>query len=255
MKSFTSFEQFRVINGQAPKVFHLGQAPKQLVFVASWHKNDPDDPMFSLIKNEFEQFKPDLVLHESYNWPVDGDIKLLIQGYGELAYVSRLAHDADIPYRSAESGMKEDHQAYVERYGEPLVLALYVFRQVWQYHRQQSKADTFAKEYKQVFEARFKNLGANNFNWSEIDQISRRELGIPFEPDDESIMRKFRAAVDPAQEGTIFNEISRYVNYIRDQGVLRKLAEAKKDYDRIFVVMGASHYYTIEQYLKEMFPS
>lgn len=116
-----------------------------------------------------------------------------------------------------------------------------------------TKASTFDQEVRQRFEQQFKTLGIKDFIWDDLDVISRAQLGIAFVPEDPDKLAVYRQATDPTKTGTIFNEISLYTSYIRDQAVVEKLARLKRQYHRVMIEMGASHYYTIEPYLKGMY--
>lgn len=255
--TFPDFEDFQVMNGQGPQAYHFGKPPHELVFIAAHHTNDPASPLYVLIDQKFHSFKPQIVLHESYiNHPdarMDGVPEEVIKQYGEPMYVCRLARDAGIPYDSIELGFQIEHDAYVAKYGEELVATFYILRQIWQYHRQITKAPTFEGEVRNKFEQGFKNLGVKHFAWDQLESICRRELGQSFDPDDSDKLEYYMKITDPTKTGTIFNEISLYTSYIRDQAVMNKITELKQKYQCIFAVMGASYYYTIESYLRKLY--
>ena len=252
--SFPPFEGFKVINGEAPKSFHLSKAPRELVFIAAHHTNDPASLLYRLIDEQFKVFRPDIVLHESYyRQQIEGDPIEIIRKYGEPAYVCRLAHDLDIPFQSIELGHQAEYDAYVKKYDQESVTTFYILRQIWQYHRQESRAASFEAEVRTQFEVGFRELGAADFNWEALEAISQRLLDRPFAPDDPANLKYYKSITDPTKTGTIFNEISLYTSYIRDQAVVVKIAKLRDRYHRMLAVMGASHYYTIAPYLNELY--
>lgn len=235
-------------------IINLDGAGKRLLFYGSRHSNDKNNPMFKDIERYFYDTHPQIVLVEGdFNKNKYSDMDSAI-ARGESAYVTYLAQKEGIPLGSVEPPMPLQFQTLLGEYSKEKILLMYLFRQLYQYQRQnqnvkidferetQDYASSLAKQGLPLNEddlkpgsiidtlKRYLNQDINNSSWADIDYYS--------------IVYK---------SGSEINEIYQKVLDMRNQYLLDTIKDNLDKYDRVFIIMGGDHVKSERQYIEEIF--
>ena len=124
--------------------FKLEGADKTLFYFGAPHSNDPKNPLFEKIKEDFIAIQPDMVLVEGCENLTntlerkkqtithagrENDIENIIRTHGEPLFTLKLAVDAGIDFESPEPDFKEELASLQTQGFEPeSIFAYYVDR-------------------------------------------------------------------------------------------------------------------------------
>lgn len=244
-------------------VFKLKNDKKEIVYFGSSHINDPEDPLFENIKEEFEKAKPDMVYIEgwaSINNKKDSirnkmrkvsylDMKLKSESH----YVLKLAVEAGADFESPEPDFYQELLYQLDNgFSKKDIFSYYIYRVIDQYGRQHK--DRSIKDCKKYLEPYFSEFYQES-KWS-TEEINLFKKEILDELDVEDL-EKHHVQVDPTSweenEQTIINEVASNSTRFRDRYIFERIFEGLKKYNKIFVVYGSSHAVMQEPAFKELF--
>ena len=266
-----TFKEYAEQHHDIPYVFELEKGPKKLVYYGSDHSNDPAHRIFNDIEQRFNNASPQIVIVEGIpllNSQKDRAREMasgmsseqVIKKFGEPGFAVKLAVDAGIEMESPEPQYKEEVDHLLKQgFSKEEVFAFYMYRHINQYHRipDQPSVEEFLKPEIEQFK---KSSEWPGFDYSieNLRRIGQTIWGENSNFDDPDVAAQ---RVDPTlwagteEKQTRINLVSQACNNFRDQFIVKRIREILKQYDRVFVVYGASHAYMQEPALKKIFES
>lgn len=243
-------------------VFQIENGEKKLVYFGSDHTNDPEDPIFGQIKEQFDLLKPDIVYVEGMRFINSNPSKAReimsevsteeSKKDGESHFALKLAIDAGTDFESPEPDFSEEIKFVLEKgFSNRDIFCFYIYRDIDQYLRQNKEVTI--EECKKYLEPYIKRFRIDS-DWesSEIDNYVE-EIFSELDVNDHD---KYNREVDPIPwEGkpqTVFNEISRNSSNFRDRYIFERIREGLKTHNKLFVVYGSAHAVKQEQALRSL---
>lgn len=268
LSTIMNFDGYSRIKHAIPYIFDIEAHGKSLRYFGSPHRRDPHDPIFLEIEEAFKDFKPDVVLVEgrqSLKGPssaLNSKLRQLsrdeaIERHGERGPAMQLALEAGIPWLSPEPS-DDKLYPYLEAQGfsRDEIFAWDVIHILPQYRRQMRKNGF--REYVQPFiDTLQTSTRWHNFDYSYdraiklVEQIIGRPVDVENEPDPVALVHPVPRPDRPAQ--TVLNRVNRAFSTFRDREIIKFIAGVLKDYDRVFIVYGASHAVMQEPALRKLF--
>ena len=274
--SFPKFEEFDIMSiddyYKTPHTFPYSfkiESPnkKQLLFYGEMHSNDPKNKQYQEIENAFNDFKPDLVVIEginklSKNSPKNikdtsilkiksESFETLINKCGAPCYVCKIAADNNIPVICPEPPEKDKIDWLIKKgFTQDQIFALWSFEVVNQYLRLQQKPPF--DDYISPFLSHFKNQWAwqdYDFSINQMKRVGNLFYGIELNLQDTLF---YDRRTSPNSDGTIINKLSAKDTYFRDNYIVNEIKGYLHDYNRIFIVYGASHAIMQEKALRKL---
>ncbi len=251
-----------------PYRYELKAGEKEIVYLGFGHSSDPKNPAFQILKNDIETLHPDLVMIEGFeaiNSMSAEELKKLaeyykteeefISSHGENTYAAKLAIDRGIQILSPEPSTEEEIN-YVLKQGisKETIFVQEMSTILHQYNRIQDRPEL------EVYLQPYMNRMKAEFDWPEVEftfenlkKLYPKYTGKEFDlKDDKSLKR----ASDPIPwEGQEYNDLNRaamYSSQCRDRYMVRKIQEALKTHNKIFIVFGASHAVMQEPALRKL---
>ncbi len=234
---------------------------RQLCYIASNHGSDTNSPTFNLIRNAFDDFKPNFVVLEGFetmkgNSPSDivAFASRVCQGGSsvceEPAFGVSLAQKNGIAFKGGEPDDRIVFDALRSHgYTSNEAFAFYFSILVPQLYRSQLVNSIGDVQQKfEVYKKNNTNSGVT-LSWSEyldwLKNNTNKSVGFS-----EMIDPLFAA---PISNGTNLQKLANKVEWIRDRNILRVILDAFNQYNRVLVIYGHSHYLTqidvLEQYM------
>lgn len=234
---------------------HLMRGDKELFWFSGIHSNDPDHEMFGDLEKAFVRFAPDIVLVEggaeqqSYSDPEQA----ILHG-GESGFVTYLSRLSGIPVQSIEPSWEDQFAHLLAEYKAEDVLTMYLFRQLNQYQREAKIGE---------FDLSSRMLGYTRRMLERGFPLPGREIDGSYlvslvEPYVNFSVGDFNWNSIPAKEIIYFSDtlphrIWKDTIRFRDKYAVRLISGLMKDYDRIFVMMGADHIENQREELEALF--
>ena len=238
-------------------VFNLKNNNKELFFFGTSHITDPNDPLFSEIKEAFESFNPDMVYIEGvpqkgFEYYLEKTISPLsddaAKRRGEPAYVAKLTsylkEKQIVDLESPEPTESYEVRLLEERgFSRKEIFQYYFRRLVAQYQRTYNEKPKSMDALIEEIRKRKAYMTTESLGWSqeEISELLDDELKI-VELDN---IKKYSSEVDPVPwNGKSYGRINQASDVswkIRDEYIVDRVAEGLKNHNKIFIVYGFSH--------------
>jgi hypothetical protein len=225
------------------KDLHLVQEDRGLFWFSGIHSNDPEHPMFHDLEEAFVQFSPDVVLVEgNAERGRYSDAEQAIIHAGEPGFVAYLARSSGIPVQSIEPPWAAQFTYLLGHYEAEDVLVMYVLRQLNQYQREEDDRASSLSDRLRDFVAGLRRRGfplppgdvVNGY----IAKLVEPYVGFSL---DDSNWHRVPAKDIVYSSDTIPHRIWQSTIRFRDEYAVQLISEIGKDYDRVFVMMGADH--------------
>ena len=246
-----TFDEYAKVHHEIPYIFEIANCDKRLVYFGARHTNDSADPEFEQIEQKLTELKPQLVLVEGRRQLSDQKEKVLeylkskdrnkiIKDGGEPDFTIKLAAEARVDVESPEPKLSDEINDLIEHsFDKYDIFAFYIYRGMSGYNVP-SDSDLFDKYLKSWINY-FKtatNWGGFDYSTANIERAGKKIWGDKVKLSDSDQSR-----FDPvfARSNTISNKIAIQSSLFRDKFITQQIAEAMKNYDRIFIVYGASH--------------
>lgn len=231
--------------------FEVKHGSKELTYFGTYHTGNPSDPVLDDIAAALKKANPQMVYVEgieSANEDREGWRERLkkmsvedARAEGENFYTLKLAVDAGADFESPEPQFAMEVQHLIESgFSKKDIFEYYVFRDIFQYQRNNKNRDQKACE--RIVERESERL-ARRLGWDAAELASfGKEVIENLQLDDEQF---YSSKVDPipwdGKPQTVMNEISRSSSAFRDEHIFEQIAEGLKKYDRLFAVYGSAH--------------
>jgi hypothetical protein len=223
---------------------------KSLFFFGAKHTADPTDSMFIELRKSFEAFKPDLVMVEAAPGPkgltknefnegiVQQTIQEVIKRRGEPGFTIRIAVENNIEWFCPEPDRNDEFQYLQDNgFGKEEIQAWALFRNIPIFNKTRGERtfDEFAQSSITSF------LEKTGWKLSEsVEDVINKGIEMIGEKVDIKNSRDVNKYIFPGKENRI-QKLSRLSWVFRDRTILENISSKLKDYNRIFIVYGASH--------------
>ncbi len=271
-----------------PRLIKFEKGGVKLWFFACNHSRDTNNLMFRALKKAFEELAPNLVIIESHNSVnqlnnnpelqakmLQKTIEQTILEKGESGFTTYLALSQNIPIFCPEPDDEVCLELMLTKFDSEVCLVSYGIMMISYFHRKwlpikPSKteySDEYFKDMQSYIEQDFQKLqfGPNSklagfFNWSNFElyfrKITKQELtqtNYDFWCQYDDPIEWQNQTAKGKKEIHILNQASQEHTKIRDACILANLEEKTRQYQKILMVYGGSHYYHQEQALIKMF--
>jgi hypothetical protein len=220
---------------------HLVQKDRELFWFSGIHSNDPEHPMFHDLQEAFVRFSPDFVLVEG-NAERGSYAEQAIIHAGEPGFVAYLARLSGIPVQSIEPPWEAQFAHLLGKYEAEDVLAMYLLRQLNQYQREQDNRASNLPERLRVFLGSLRRRGfplpPGEVDAGYIAVLLEPYVGFSL---DDSNWHRVPAKDIVYSSDTVPHRIWQSTIRFRDEYAVRLISELTREYDRIFIMMGADH--------------
>lgn len=234
---------------------HLKKNNKELFWFSGIHCNDPNHRMFEDIKREFLTFKPDLVLVEGYTdkYFYSNEKEAILKG-GEPGFVVYLAKANNVPVENIEPPLADQYEYLLQKFCKEDILAMYVLRQTVQYQRESENIEIdFLKSIIGYINNTRKNgfpIDTETIDHEFVSNLLEPYIGFKV---NNSNWKDIKANDLVYLEDNILHSIWKETIKHRDDHCVGLISEKMKEYDRIFIMMGADHIKNQKDRLKELF--
>lgn len=248
-----TIDEYSNVKHDKPYIFEVASSDnsKCIFFFGAKHTADPNDPMFSQLKASFKNFKPDLVMVEAAPGPkgltreefnegiVNQAIDEVIKRRGEPGFTIRMAVENNIEWFCPEPDRNDEFQYLLEEgYSQQEIQAWALFRNIPVFNKRRGERtfDEFAQSSITSFLEKTEWEELN----SSIEDIINTGLGMIGEKVDVKNDMEIHKYINPG-EGNKMQKLSKLSWAYRDRTILENIVAKLDDYNRIFIVYGASH--------------
>lgn len=229
---------------------------KTLVFVGCSHVQDSTHPQFKIMKNLFQEIKPEIALNEGGDWHIKGKYKSeneAIINDGEVGLLQYLCDIQKIDMVNGDMKEAEEYQKMFSLYPFEKVYLLFSIERFVNPYRQGAYATlpierAFYEKFviKQLKENGIK-VSTEQQNFTYFKKIYQKHFKKPFNLND----------LEPVWDYYLLNKgefgrIHRKSKEIRDAVLLTNIDSALNIYDRVFVAFGASHLQALKPALNQI---
>lgn len=240
---------------QLPQIMQLNTNEKFLLYLGTYHSNNPKDSLFEIIKNNFQSFKPDFVLYEGNNWPIYQNIDSTIMISGEPGFIISLCKSNNIQTASLEPNEADEYKKLIQEFGIDWTVLMYVCRQIDQQQR-------FMKLYKTTDEQFEKNISylLTKMKDNGVPLVDK-QLYYPY------WRKKYQELLKRELDWRTFNPIEYYPNYdvtklnevnrtsdnFRNEFMIQLIMDKLNNNKKVMVVVGGGHLHTQQKELELRF--
>jgi hypothetical protein len=261
-----TYEQYEKIEHKRPYIFELKSKNKHLLYIGFGHSNNIDNPDFTILKNEFVKFKPNIVFIEGITdfdknkqqvlkYLKNHTLQQATKKMEERGFISKLAYENGIEIYSPEPSFKKEIEHLLSNgFKKDEIFAFDLYRTVVQHHRNkvQDPIENYLHPYIGGFK-RYSNWSNFEYTTANLQKIGERIWG----KNNGSINVENKWRVDPVKRKglpwTNVNLVSQQSGYFRDEYICKQIRKYLKKYNKVFVVFGASHAVMQEPYLRKAF--
>ncbi|OGZ63862.1 MAG: hypothetical protein A3A98_01065 [Candidatus Staskawiczbacteria bacterium RIFCSPLOWO2_01_FULL_40_39] len=250
-----TFEEYARKKHDPVYIFDVEFGSKKVTYFGAEHNHNPESPMFDRIEAEFKKADPQIVFVEGMYFSQGGkqkaiekykntDRESVIKNHGESVYVFRLAADAGIEVDSPESSLSDEITFLLQQeFSKEQIFCFYGYRQINGLHRlaDKSKFNEELTRYISVFQ---RDSQWKDFDYSpeHLEKIGKSVWGEV--RGDVMINDGYRTTPVPPEDKKLFtliNQINQEVTHFRDCNVVRRVVDALKTHDRLFIIFGSTH--------------
>lgn len=220
-----------------------GSNSAALLYLGSEHLDNPDHKQFEKIRNQFMNFKPDLVFYEGPDRGIASSDTGTIRQFGESGFVRWLAKQADVPTLTSEPSFADLYGYLVSKYPQEQVdLYMYMREASRLFHRKKMNKDMVIQTIQQMMAKVPEMTG------------SRKPLIITLEKVESAYQKYFPAGpgwwqapqdfFDPAKTSgpaSFTNQLASLSSAYRNIFMVQKLAEHVNAGKRVLAVVGRNH--------------
>lgn len=232
---------------------HLIKENKELFWFDVVHTNNPDDIMFEYLENDLIQFMPDLVLVEGSADDFDGTLSEALYS-GENSFAAFIAKENNICVEDIEPPVEMQIAYLKSKYMDDEILAMYLLRQIGSLEAMPDSVDIDADDFFQRELSYWKNKGLEHEveTTQEVFELLNDYLPEPMNTDNVMNLKVYRIY---AKSGSALNEIYMDILEYRNIYLVELIEQKRKEFDRIFVVMGGQHLIDTQKQLSEIYLS
>ncbi len=252
-------------NGKKEREFALSYGVKKLPvlleyttekctihYIGAKHSFNIKSETHQVIKKEIEDFNPEFMILEGFenrgnlkfweNVVKQTDNVSRYAAFGEPIYAMYLATRKNTPFCSGEPFNKDIFKHLKDKgFSKDDIALYYVLRQIPQAYERKEVTPENLSFFINGFLQSIDELKGYDFKTCNIlfKKLTKKSLSL--EAVTERILRE------------LFPELFQEINTFRDVSILKTLAEKSKKYKKILIIYGASHIYTQNEVLEELF--
>jgi hypothetical protein len=239
---------------------------KQLVYASVYHTCDMEGLTAQTIKNTIELFKPDLCLIEGFE-NTEGmnpqrildlaEKESLTGKCADVLYAAKLCYDNGISFMGTHANEATYLKPLQERGFDVRDLVFYSLVQQIPYWHMLDKMKN--EDLKIQFEDFMKGPISE---WLQIPPVSytyedfldwhEEHMGKSYCPS-EDFINGLSLLPYLGDDATIYEKMSAYIVLIREINILNILKNSLENYDKVFIILGASHYEWEEKFLSTLY--
>ena len=236
-----------------PYVISLKNKNKQLIVIGTEHNRDTLNPMSRAIEDTFYHFRPQVIINEGGNlYKTYPSRNQAVNKDGELGLEKFLADNSGIKTLNGDEPDKLEFDELTAAFSKDEALLFFASERFifpfafGQYNGQLEAAydSVFIKKY---LDKEGVKLSPEEKKFSYYTKIYKRYFHQDF-----SLGNINQLYFTPFSRKHHFNDVTRKSKELRDQYLLRKIAETLKHNDRVMVVFGGWHVLAIEPALKQV---
>lgn len=216
----------------------IAQGNKTLFWFSGIHSNDPQSLMFEDIRDAIQEFHPSYILVEGgsneRNYSSENEAIL----NGESAFAAHLANNLKIPCGNIEPSDLKINNHLLTTYPPEEILAMYVFRQMYQWQREADHKSIDIEQSLSSFIAGDTFEGLPKYGEQDISSIMDEYVG--YHVDNTNWKKVDTYSLVYADHGKLHDVWQATYDY-RNQYILEILPGLFTEYDKIFIVMGFDH--------------
>ena len=248
-----TWDEYRAKKFEVPYVFEIAKADKKLVYIGVRHLYLPEDKQFSVIKQKFYEFTQlpgdKIVLVEGgNNWPTFPTVEETIQKYGEAAYATFLAKEAGLSFNTPEPEFADSLASLRGTYNIEQIS----YHWVATYGLHYSKIADKPSQDEYIQNRILKKLARVSDKYKTVDDVKNLHKKLFDTELDLNEQKFFYDLVDPSQNNSIYNEMSRAEDVIRDSTIVKNILDYWNRGCSVFIVYGSAHAVNQERALKEL---
>lgn len=264
LEKLMTIDEYSNIKHDKPYIFEITSKDnsKSILFFGAKHIADPYDSMFAQLKTSFENYKPDLVMVEAAPGPkgltreefnagivsqTNGEV---IKRRGEPGFTIKMAVENNVEWFCPEPDRNDEFQyLLVEGYSQKEIQAWALFRNIPVFNKRRGERtfDEFARSSITHF---LEKTGWSLTNSIEdIINIGKGMIGEDIDVKNDMEIHKY---INPGESNKM-QKLSKLSWAYRDRTILENIIAKLDDYNRIFIVYGASHSVIQEPALRYLF--
>ena len=240
-----SWNEYNEKEFSVPYIYSIKKNKQELIYFGSRHCYNPKDHEFEIIRKEWLDFY-DRNKDREMIVVVEGGVRLIeqteegaiIKG-GEMAFITFIASKQGVSTTCFEPYRGEIFNGIAKKYGEEKVFYQRMAQVILQWNTLTQKPP-FEVYIEHFMERDKKESGWGNFNFS-LENLKRIHNDIFNTDFNQSNRDFFYNIIDPSQNSTVINEISRYEDTIRDTVVIKGILEEWQKGKSIFVIYGLAN--------------
>lgn len=245
-----------------PYVSLFKKGEKELAYLAANHSRNKEGPTFRLVEQAFDVFNPDFVIVEglSKNSNLEGFknhardcFEQMKKGNcAEPSYAAFLSIKNEVPFGGAEPDDNELAIEAASSFGLSAqdVAFFYALRLAnqWKWQGEVESNSQFQKKIESYFPRLVKRVGVKqDLDFQTFLNWYKQKSGGNF-----SMERVKNNDLAPVKEGIWSQKISHSIGVIRERSILRAIAAALNNYNKVLVVYGGGHLVKSRLVLEDM---
>lgn len=220
------------------EIIELTNNGKTLIVYGSFHKNNPENPMFVDIEERLLKLSPDIVLNEGGDWPLYRTKEESIINAEEEGFIKYLCVKNDIAIRTFEPTAQNEYEYILSKYKKSDVLLMYFCRRIARVQRKSNIEDFKNEMLNYLSSQKQKGFPIDNIEKEYNEILQHYKITFNKELDWRNFESKY---VDPNRDFTILNKINRELSIYRDNQLLESIRDELNNKNKVFVIVGAGH--------------
>lgn len=240
-----SMEEYSRTGGHVrPYIFRMGNDRGEVYVLGIDHTKDPDDRQIDSIENAWNDFKPEVLLVEGRLGFLLGGLQDPVENYGEGGKAVSLAKRDDVKFYTWEPKKQQEVKMMLQRFPAKQVAAFYSLRPYLSNFRHGKPQDPDAS-LQSYIDSRtdYDGIRGEITSVTEIDSIWATDF--PEEKD-------WRDSTDEyGWPKGYLADMAAYSNELRNIHMVNAILELVGEGKKVFITMGSSHAYRIEETLRK----
>jgi hypothetical protein len=251
-----TWDEYNKKKFNTPYTFSVKKQNQELFYFGGGHSYKPDDLQNSQIEDEFEKF----ILRNNYKNTIsviEGRFKNVreikeenIKLGGESGLLAYLSKQKEVPFFCFEPKFGEIINKLLGKYSKDILFYYSINKLALQYNKILEKPKFENYLFKFMERDRI-DTGWYDFDFSleNAKRIHKKLFNTDFDENDKMF---FYHNVNPAENSSVFNEISKDFDIYRDVSIVKNILEKWQEGKNIFVVYGSGHAIIQERALKTL---
>lgn len=248
-----TWDEYRAKKFEVPYMFEITKSEQRLMYIGVRHLYLPEDKQFPVIEQKFEEFAHQqgnkvVLVEGGNNWPTFPTAGETIQKYGEAAYTTFLAKEAGLEFNTPEPEFADSLALLKEAYSIEQISSHWVAT----YGLHYSKIVDKPSQDEYIQNRILKKLARISDVYKTVDDVKNLHRKLFNTELDLNEQKFFYDLVDPSQNNSVYNEMSRAEDVIRDSTIVKNILDYWNRGYSVFIVYGSAHAVNQERALNEL---